>query len=449
MKRTLLFLKFLIPSLIGIMLFMFPIRVEGSVTIPIAVCSNFIVSVIGDYFSVLLVSIITISFVGSIVVKTIFYLRPETKLKKSPFLKATFDVSKIWFAARAIAFVFAICTYQTIGTEMIYSMDTGGLVFYGLLPILFTVFLLAGFFLPLLLNFGLLEFAGALLIKVMRPVFGLPGRAAIDAIASWLGDGSIGVLLTSKQYEEGFYTEKEACVIGTAFSLVSITFSLVVINQVGLGELFVPFYLTVTFACLVAAILLPKFGPLSKKKDVLIDGTVPKQKDFVPEGKSSAAYGLELALNRAEKTNLIKSIVVEGVTNVMDMWFSVIPIVMAIGTIALMLEAYTPIFRILGLPLLPLLWLLRVPEAVAASQTLLAGFADMLLPSVMISSVTNEMTRFVIASVSVTQLIYLSEVGALLLASKIPLSLKELFIIFIQRTIITLPIIAVIGHILF
>ena len=50
--------------------------------------------------------------------------------------------------------------------------------------------------LPLLLNFGLLELFGTLLTKVMRPVFNLPGRSAIDCMASWLGDGSVGILLT-------------------------------------------------------------------------------------------------------------------------------------------------------------------------------------------------------------------------------------------------------------
>ena len=131
------------------------------------------------------------------------------------------------------------------------------------------------------------------------------------------------------------------------------------------------------------------------------------------------------------------------------MWIAVIPIVMTIGTVALLIAEYTPIFRILGLPFLPILEILGVPEAASASQTLFAGFADMLLPSVLIANVTNDMTRFVVAAVSVCQLIYLSEVGALLLSSKIPVNLKELFIIFLQRTVITLPVIALIGHLLF
>ena len=122
---------------------------------------------------------------------------------------------------------------------------------------------------------------------------------------------------------------------------------------------------------------------------------------------------------------------------------------MAIGTLALLVANFTPVFKILGLPFLPLLSLLGIPEAVAASQTLVAGFADMLLPSIMATSIQSDLTRFVVASVSVTQLIYLSEVGALLLGSKVPVKLHELFIIFIERTLITLPIVAFIAHLLF
>ena len=159
-----------------------------------------------------------------------------------------------------------------LGPEAIWSENTGGLLLADLLPILFSVFLFAGLFLPLLLNFGLLELFGALLTKVMRPVFKLPGRSSIDAIASWLGDGTIGVLLTSKQYEDGFYTKREAAVVGTTFSIVSITFSLVVIDQVGLIHYFVPYYLTVTFAGMITAIIMPRIWPLSKKPDTYING---------------------------------------------------------------------------------------------------------------------------------------------------------------------------------
>ncbi|WP_195927269.1 YjiH family protein [Turicibacter sanguinis] len=438
-------LKFVIPSLLGVFLFMTPISIGGEITIPVAVLSKWVQSTFADVLPMVLLLLVMITAVGTLVTKI---FSPKFIIKND-FLNTLFNVTPVWFVIRMLAAVFIVMALYEVGFAPIYSRDTGGLVLYDLLPILFSVFLFAGLFLPLLLNFGLLEFIGTLLSKIMRPVFNLPGRSAIDCIASWLGDGTIGVLLTSKQYEDGFYTKREAAVIGTTFSLVSITFSLVVIDTVGLSRMFLPFYFTVTVASLVAAIVLPKLPPLSKKPDIFFDGTPKEDDEVIPAGSSSFSHGLNQAIKKAKGQDLVKVVFVDGFKNVLDMWLAVIPIVMAVGTIALVVAEYTPLFKILGLPFYPVLWLLQVPEAMAASQTLVAGFADMLLPSILASGIESEMTRFVVAAVSVSQLIYLSEVGALLLASKIPVSLKELFIIFIQRTLITLPVIALIAHLIF
>ena len=438
-------LKFVIPSLLGVFLFMTPISIGGEITIPVAVLSKWVQSTFADVLPMVLLLLVMITAVGTLVTKI---FSPKFIIKND-FLNTLFNVTPVWFVIRMLAAVFIVMALYEVGFAPIYSGDTGGLVLYDLLPILFSVFLFAGLFLPLLLNFGLLEFIGTLLSKIMRPVFNLPGRSAIDCIASWLGDGTIGVLLTSKQYEDGFYTKREAAVIGTTFSLVSITFSLVVIDTVGLSRMFLPFYFTVTVASLVAAIVLPKLPPLSKKPDIFFDGTPKEDDEVIPAGSSSFSHGLNQAIKKAKGQELVKVVFVDGFKNVLDMWLAVIPIVMAVGTIALVVAEYTPLFKILGLPFYPVLWLLQVPEAMAASQTLVAGFADMLLPSILASGIESEMTRFVVAAVSVSQLIYLSEVGALLLASKIPVSLKELFIIFIQRTLITLPVIALIAHLIF
>ncbi|MDO4924573.1 MAG: YjiH family protein [Turicibacter sp.] len=438
-------LKFLVPSIIGVILFMMPVSHQGEITIPIALLSGWVQESLTDVLPTIVLGLVMITAIGSIIAK----IWTPKFIIKNEFLNNLFTVTPVWFVIRLLSAVFIVMAFYEVGLEAIFSPDTGGLVLYDLLPILFSVFLFAGLFLPLLLNFGLLEFVGTLLSKIMRPIFNLPGRSAIDCIASWLGDGTIGVLLTSKQYEDGFYTKREAAVIGTTFSLVSITFSLVVINTVGLGNMFVPFYFTVTIASLVAAIVLPKLPPLSKKEDTFFDGTHKVEEEKIPSGFNSFSHGLAQAIEKAKSQDLIKVVFIDGFKNVLDMWLAVIPIVMAVGTIALVIAEYTPIFKILGLPFLPVLMLLQIPEAMAASQTLVAGFADMLLPSVLASGIESEMTRFLIAAVSVSQLIYLSEVGALLLASKIPVNLKELFIIFIQRTLITLPVIALIAHLIF
>ena len=440
------FWMFFIPSLIGLFLFMAPISYEGDLTIPVAVLAKSIQAILGDYLVPLVTIIIAFMSVASIVCK----LFKPTFITQSAFLDSLFNPSLLWLAVRVFGGIAVVMTYFQIGPEAIWEENTGGLVLEGLLPTLFSVFIFAGLLLPLLLNFGLLELFGSLLSKVMRPIFNLPGRSAIDCMASWLGDGSVGILLTSKQYENKFYTQREAAIVGTTFSAVSITFSLVVIAQVKLEHLFLPFYGTICLAGFVAAIIIPRLPPLSLKKDTYIDGSNPeKDADAVPCGHTSFSWGMELALAKASQVKSAKSVFGEGIRNAMDMVFGVLPVVMGLGTIALVIAEYTSVFSILGQPFIPFLELLGVPEAVQASQTIVVGFADMFIPAILASSIDNEMTRFVIAAMSVTQLIYMSEVGALMLGSRIPVNVLELFIIFILRTLITLPVIAGVAHLIF
>ncbi|WP_267962041.1 YjiH family protein [Shewanella sp. AS1] len=425
---------------------MTPVSYQDAITIPIAIVSKSLQNLLGDAITLIVCLIVVFTAIATLICKL---FKPAFILKHE-FASALLNVSPIWTLVRVLGAIFIVLTYSEIGPEAIHSGNTGALVLNDLLPVLFCVFIFAGMLLPLLLNFGLLELFGTLLTKVMRPVFNLPGRSAIDCMASWLGDGSVGILMTSKQYESRFYTQREAAVIGTTFSAVSITFSLVVISQVKLEHLFVPFYLTVCLAGVAAAIIVPKLPPLSWKKDNYIDET-PRHPDdeVIPHGRGAISWGFEQAMLKAQKSAGFTHTIKDGLKNVIDMIFGVIPIVMAIGTVALIVAEYTPIFDYLGMPFIPLLELLQVPEATEASKTIVVGFADMFIPSILASSIESDMTRFIIAALSVTQLIYMSEVGALLIGSKIPVNVIELFVVFILRTLVTLPVIAGLAHLIF
>ena len=211
--------------------------------------------------------------------------------------------------------------------------------------------------------------------------------------------------------------------------------------------MFLPFYLIVSFAGIVAAIIVPRLPPLSKVPNTY-HTEAPHQED-VPDGMTAREYGLQLALEKAERSPGIKEFFQEGLENVLEMWLGTIPVVLAMGTVALIIAEYTPVFKILGLPFIPLYNLLQIPEAELASQTVVVGFADMFLPSVIAASIESEMTRFVVAATSVTQLIYMSEIGSIIMGSKIPVSFWKLFLIFLERTLVTLPVIALFAHLLF
>lgn len=433
------------PSALGLFLFMTPIPAEKGLTIPVAVLANWLKSTIGVAMPWLLALIVT----SSALLTLWTYLKPAAFMQNRLWQKL-FKPAVIWLWVRLLGAAFILLALFSAGPIAIHSSATGGLVFHDLLPVLFSVFVFAGLFLPLLLNFGLLEMIGTLMTKIMRPVFRLPGRSAVDCIASWLGDGSVGILLTSKQYEAGFYTAREAAVIGTTFSAVSVTFCLVVLGQVKLEHMFVQFYGTICLAGIVAAIVLPYLPPLRNKPDTFVDGYDHMKAEGGHFTQASVwRRAFSHGLHRASIAPGAKATVKEGVETVLDMLLGVLPVIMAVGTCALMVAEYTPVFSWLGAPFVPLFELLQIPFAQDASKAVMVGFADMFVPSILIAEVPSEMTRFVIAALSVTQLIYMSEVGALLLGSKIPVSLLDLLVIFLLRTLVTLPVIAGMAHLLF
>lgn len=435
--------KFLIPSLIGALLFLFPISYQGEVTIGVGILASILLSTFGEVIPAFILFLLGFSAVASV---TATILKPAF-VKNSPFLRTTFITGMFGLSVRVLGFLFGLMAFYEIGPEAISSRNTGGVVLYDLAPVLLTWFLFAGILLPLLVEFGLMEFVGAMLNKVMRPVFTLPGRSSIDAMASWMGAAPVGVLVTMKQYDEGYYTKREAAVIATTFSVASVAFSLVVANVVGIGHLFLPFYLAVSVACLVAAIIMPRIPPLSLKKDEYYEPVGKQIDDTIPEGVSLVKWGFNEARRKASQVSSPKKLAQSGVETVLDIWLALIPLVMALGTLALVVAEYTPLFKIISYPLIPILTLLGLPEAAEAAPTLLVGFADMFLPAVLGSGIESELTRFVLAGVSLTQIIYMSEIGILILRSNIPVKLWELGVIFILRTVITLPIIVLFAHI--
>ena len=435
-------LIFLIPSLLGVLLFLTPIVYEEKVTIGLGVMADALKAGFSDWLPAIATALLLLSaalgLFGSL-------LKPRW-LTERRALNDLFVLPPLWLALRVLGGLFAAMTFWQFGPEWVWNANTGGVVLKDLAPVLITFFLVAGLILPLLTDYGLMEFIGTVVRNVFRKIFGLPGRSAIDAIASWLGSGTVGVLITAQQYQKGFYSAREAAVIATNFSIASIAFSLLITSFMKLDHLFVPFYLTVVVAGLAAAIITPRIPPLSWKKDEYVAGVGKQIKEDVPAGTSLLRWGLLQAVKRANANPSPGQMVKVGVHNVVDIWLGLLPLVMAIGTVSLAIAEFTPIFNWLSAPIVPLLELLQLPEATKAAPAMLVGFADMFLPAVLGKGIESELTRFVVACVSLTQLIYMSEVGVLIIKAKLPLNLLELFVIFIIRTLITLPIIALMAH---
>lgn len=428
--------RFLIPSLIGAFAFMCPVMYEGNLIIPVTILIKTVNSWMGSSLVYIAVAIICISavltFIGSV-------LKPKRFLENK-LLNDVFHLKWYWTVLRFIALVFCLMVLFQAGPEFIISADTGTFILYDLLAGILSIAVIAGGLLPLLVEFGLMEFVGTFLSRFFKKLFRIPGRAAVDCISSWLGDTTIAVLLTNQQLEAGYYTRKEACIIATTFSAVSITFALVVIEQVGLLDMFFPFYGTVCAVGVACAVIMPRIPPLSRKSDTYMVNSTYKGEIYVTPGYTLPQWALRQAILRANDNGYtLKKYFYDWLRNSTNVLCVLAPMVMAIGTAALALAYYTPVLQWLGMPFLPLLNLLQIPEAQAASTTMIAGFADMFIPAIIASgTIASPFTKFLIAVICITQLIFISENGSMILSSKIPVNLLDLFIIFLERTVISL-----------
>lgn len=442
------FYKFLIPSLIGLLLFIIPLpygsmfSIEGlsSVNIGIGFLAELIKIALSNYLNYIALIVIVGSAILSILCKFINI--------KNDFLKSVLDVNLFWLIFRILGGLFIAMTVLDFGPEFIKSEVTGQTIL-GVLPSLLAIFLVSGFLLPLVVDFGLMDLVGICISKFMYKIFKVPGRSAVDAISSWLGDGTLGIMITNTQYKQGFYTAKEACIISTCFSLVSLPFSTVIADQLGLMNLFVPFYATVCVASLACAIIMPRMFPLGNIKNATYNNVAHIKEDLIPNNENTFNFALSKAIDRASNAPSFTTIFKNGCKTVIDMYIALLPLVMAWGTLALIVAEFTPIFKWISIPVVFILKLLNVPNAVEAAPAVLVGFTDMFLPSIMVSGEGFDiLTQFIIGALSITQLVYLTETGAVILKSDIPLNLKDLFVIFIIRTSIALPIITLLANII-
>lgn len=431
--------KFIIPSAIGVFLFLCPIWVNGNMNIPLGVISDWVANFIKPAASLLIVIIVLVSAIMSL----IGTLAKPKFITENKMLSGYFVCSPIYLVIRCIGAVVACMVYFNKGFGWIISGDTGGTMI-GLMGTLIAWFFAASFLIPLLMDYGIMDYTGTLIRGALQPLFRLPGRAAVDLCASWIGNCNVGVVLTSTQYEQGYYTARESVIIATCFSAVSLPFCLVIASMMGVANYFVPFYLILTITGIVSVIIMARIWPLGVKYPNEYYAPVGKQiNEEEPEGIKKTTWAYHQAIAKAESGPSFGQLMYKGVDMFLGIIFTLVPVTMCVGTLALVLSTYTPIFEWISIPFKYYFNLLGVSEAAAAAPGAVVGFADMFIPAIICSGIKSMETRFIIGILSLVQIIYMSEVGSIMVASKMPVKIWDLIVIFLEKTIIAIPIIVV------
>lgn len=434
-------LKFAIPSLLGAAPFLIPMKINGEFVLGVSILCDIIQGWMNPFVDMLALILLGTSAIVPILAKI---FKPGIIMNHKT-MRSLFDVSYVIIAVRAVGFAYLVCYLFKVGPEFIWSDTTGGEA-YNIVSTILTLMVGTSLLISLLTDFGIMDYAGILVRRFMRPLFTLPGRASLDCIASWVGSSLTGALLTSTQYKDGYYTKREACVIMTCFSTAAFSFIFILTRVCGLEAYFLPSVLTIYAAVIPCAILLPRVYPLSKQKDEY-SKEQPEIREEIPQGMSKSRWALQCAVEKADEMT-VKKFLVKGVQTIASVWFDVLPMVMFVAATGMIINEYTPVFKILTIPFVPLLNLMGFAEAEVAAPMLLTGFLDQFLPVAMAGAITAIDTRFFVFCMAIAQIIYLSEIGVMMIRSKLDFNLGKIFLVFLERTLLSMPIIWIMTRLL-
>lgn len=432
-------LKFLAPSLIGILLFLFPVSYDGNTTIFLAVITSMVRAPFESFILEIIVGVVILSALASGYHQL---FKPEWE-NRHKTLYIICKTSFPWFLTRLLGATFAVMVYFQVGPEFIWGKETGFTVFTEIGATIFFIITVACFLMPFLTEFGFMEFIGTIVSRPFSILFNLPGRSAIDALASFLTASNVGLLITIGQYERGYYTTRQAAAIATNFSVVSVSFSLLIATVSGIEHLFINWYISIFITCMICTIILVRIPPISRLSNDFHGGKERKETDISNEPMFKTA--IHLAMGRATAAPPPLMILKNSWYSAVSVIFGILAPSMAVGTLTIILLNHTPIFDILSMPILFILEIINFPDASKAAPGMIIGFLDQFMPAIVASNIENELVKFVLAGLGVTQLIYMSEVGLIILRSSIPLNFGHLFVIFLLRSLISFPVLMIAG----
>ncbi|WP_353936820.1 YjiH family protein [uncultured Corynebacterium sp.] len=306
---------------------------------------------------------------------------------------------------------------------------------------------IGGTFLAFLIGFGLLEFVGVLMQPIMRPLWKTPGRSAIDAVASFVGSYSLGILVTDRVYQKGGYTGREAAVIATGFSTVSAAFMVIVAKQLDLMNIWGTYFAVTLLVTFLVTAITVRIPPLRTIPDEYCAGVEPDPEKPVEGSRFKNAWREALlALQRAPS---LPQAIWDNLRDGVRMAAAIVPSIMSVGLIGLLLARFTPIFEWIGYLFYPFAWIVQLPEPALGGKAAAMGIAEMFLPATAVAGSDSMVLKFVIGVVAVSAIIFFSALVPCILATKIPVKLSHLVIIWFERVALTIVIATPIAHLLF
>lgn len=449
-KRDLL--KFVVPSLLGIWVFLVPFPLHGEMNTLIGHVKEFLMmSIVG--WQPLIVSLL--SFIVAFLTVAAKIFKPRW-IMEDHLLHENLTGGPLWFAARICALPISLFVllgsqhYLGIGGPLSVFVSKASFIVNNLAPRLIMLAIVLGFWAPLIMDFGLVQFIAVYASPVMRPLFRVPGRAAVDCVASWLGSSSMAVVFTAKMYDAGFYTDREAAAIVCGFSLAGI-YNIYAIAELFYMEYAMPQILFVIyFTMILLAVVMPRIWPLSSIPDNYYMGRDNYHASLAGERHGHSMFGWALLRGTARARRMsAKRYLRESLSIIYALLLSTVPLMITFGTLLVIVAETTSVVELLAVPAETALDAMGAMESKIIASATVFSFVDQFLAVTYGRLLLTEQSRFICICLSMTGLINLTEVGLHVWHSNIPLRFWQMTAVYVTRIILSMIIVIPAAGILF
>lgn len=444
--ETIPFLRFTTIFVVGVAFFVLPVPWENTITVPFDIFVGLIEANLSRY----VLGMAWLMVVGAAVLTTVTetYHRGLIDIDTETASRLNLDLwetNTAFWILRIVGAVVATGFFLESGPALILDPAISGVVWETLLLSIVIIIPLGSIFVNLLIECGALEFVGTLARPIMKPLFRLPGRSALDGAASWAGSFAIGFYVTRKVFDRGGYNKREVFIICSCFGTGSIGTIGVFAAAFDMLHIFPVILLAYLIAIVAAAVVTIRLPPLSRvPKEYVSEPAVE------PNLTGSAGDYVRLAISEAideSRGTSSPRAAWKGLVDGIVLTATMTGTVVAIGTTVLVLYHNTSLFQVIAVPLEPIIAAFGIPDADVVASALIIGFADMYVGALTATGLASAAQFFVILVVS-GQILFLAASGPMMMDmfTDIPVRFRDIAAIFAVRTLVLIPISAALTH---
>lgn len=415
-------IKVIIYSLIGIVIFFVPIRLDNQTKTLIYHMSYKLQNYAGNF-----IKICTVVFVSLGGIKNIFISRGEK-----------FNLKKMFIYIKLLSVLIIIDVF--FGSNKVFLIsDNTTLILKDIILNLITLLPLAAIFM-VFFDYGLLDIVESYFHTITKKAFKLSGKTIVNILLYIFTDCFCGFYMTNRLYKSGKIRENEACMLVLNFSVLSIPMIKYIIDEFNIDTIdFLPI-LVVIF--ILSNMILSRVYPINKKKKSYYIKTSYKETVHRSDKLKKA---IKKYINNRKKESIIKKIFTnleEAIYVIMNVSPNII-IVLFLGDIIInnigIIENIKYVFY-------PIINLLKLPYSNKLGEFMVVNFYNAIIAIDLIKGNEDYFIRILIGLVASLKLSPLSSLMVYCESLDFSISLKENVVSYLLKTMTVMLIYSMIYY---